>query len=181
MESVRKVFKEATGASIGWAIVMIVLGVLAVVLPLQSSIAVSIVVSWLVVLAGIAYFASAFAGRNAAAFIWRLLIGAVYILCGGYTALHPGLALASLTIVLGVMFALEGMFELVMFFQFRGFSGSGWVLFDALVTLLLAYLIMRPWPSSSSWAIGLILGINLIFTGCTVLMYSLAARRALRL
>jgi uncharacterized membrane protein HdeD (DUF308 family) len=65
------------------------------------------------------------------------------------------------------------------FFQFRTFTGSGWVLFDAIVTLLLAFIIMRPWPSSSSWAIGIILGIDLILSGSIVLVYSLAARKTL--
>jgi uncharacterized membrane protein HdeD (DUF308 family) len=66
-----------------------------------------------------------------------------------------------------------------MFVQFRVYSGSGWILFDAIVTLLLAYLIWRPWPSSSTWAIGTILGINLILSGFTWLMCSIAARRTL--
>jgi len=179
MESTRKLFKEVTGASIGWAVVMILLGFLAVVLPLATGIAVSIVVSWLIVFGGIAYLASAFAGRNAGAFIWRMLIGVVYVLGGGYLAFHPGLALESLTVVLAGIFVMEGVLELITFFQFRVYSGSGWVLFDALVTLLLAYLIVRPWPVSSTWAIGTILGINLIFSGFSVLMYSLTARRTL--
>ncbi|MGA8741982.1 MAG: DUF308 domain-containing protein, partial [Terracidiphilus sp.] len=138
-----------------------------------------VLVSWIIVLGGLAYLASAFASRSAGAFIWRMLIGIVYVFGGGYLAFHPGFALESLTFVLAVIFVMEGVLELIMFFQFRGYSGSGWVLFDALVTLLLAYLIVRPWPSSSTWAIGTILGINLIFSGCTVLMYSLAARRIL--
>jgi len=66
-----------------------------------------------------------------------------------------------------------------MFFQFRLSSGSGWILFDAIVTLLLAYLIWRPWPSSSTWAIGTILGINLITSGFTWLMCSIAVRKTL--
>ena len=108
-----------------------------------------------------------------------MLIWVVYVAGGGYLAFHPGLALQSLTVVLAVIFAIEGVLELVTFFQFRVYPGSGWALFDAIVTLLLAYLIARPWPSSSTWAIGTILGINLIFSGLTVLMYSLTARRTL--
>jgi uncharacterized membrane protein HdeD (DUF308 family) len=158
---------------------MILLGFLAVILPHASGIAISVLVSWLIVLGGLAYLASAFAGRSAGAFIWRMMIGVVYILGGGYLALHPGLALESLTIVLAVIFALEGVLELVTFFLFRLYAGSGWVLFDALVTLLLAGLILVPWPSSSTWAIGIILGINLIFSGVTVLMYSLAVRKTM--
>ncbi len=177
MGNTRNVFKEVTGASIGWAVIMIVLGILAVILPLATGIAVSVVVAWLIVFAGLAYLASAFAGRSAGGFIWRMLIGLVYVFGGGYLGLHPQLALESFTIVMAVIFAFEGVMELVMFFQFRAFAGSGWVLFDAIVTLLLAGLVAVPWPSSSNWAIGIILGVNLIFSGFTVLMYSLTARR----
>ncbi|MGP8175197.1 MAG: HdeD family acid-resistance protein [Terracidiphilus sp.] len=179
MGTVKNVIKEVTGASIGWGVIMIVLGLLAVILPFATGIAVSVVVSWLIVVTGLAYVVSAFAGRNARAFIWRLLIGLVYVLGGGYLGLHPNLALLSFTIVMAVIFAIEGVLELVTFFQFRGFLGSGWVLFDAIVTLLLAVLVGLPWPSSSNWAIGVILGVNLTFTGATVLMYSAAARKAL--
>jgi uncharacterized membrane protein HdeD (DUF308 family) len=179
MATVKNLIKEVTGASIGWGVVMILLGILAVILPFATGIAVSVIVSWLIVVAGLAYVASAFAGRNAGAFIWRLLIGLVYVLGGGYLGLHPQLALVSFTVVMAVIFAFEGVLDLVMFFKFRTFTGSGWVLFDAIVTLALAVLVALPWPSSSNWAIGVILGVNLIFTGVTVLMYSVEARKVL--
>ncbi len=179
MKSVKKAIKEVTGASIGWAVVMILLGILAVILPRASGIAVSVLVSWLIVLYGLAHLASAFASRNAGAFIWRLLIGVVYILGGGYLALHPGIALVSLTVVLAVIFVVEGLLELGTYFLLRVYSGSGWILLHALSALVLAYLIVLPWPSSSGWAIGIILGINLIFSGVTVLMYSLVVRGTL--
>ncbi len=179
MGTVKNVIKEVTGASIGWGVIIIVLGMLALILPFATGIAVSVVVSWLIVVAGLAYLGSAFAGRNAGAFIWRVLIGLAYVLGGGYLGLHPHLALESFTIVMAVIFAIEGVSGLVTFFQFRGFVGSGWVLFDAIVTLALAVMVGLPWPFSSIWAIGVILGVNLIFTGTTVLMYSVAARKAL--
>ena len=178
-QSTTNIFKQAAGASIGWGIVMILLGVLALFLPLATGIGVSIAVAWIIVFGGIAYVASAFAARGAGSFLWRLLIGAVYILGGLYLAFNPGLALASLTLAMAVMFFMEGVLETVMFFQFRTLPGSGWFLFDGLVTLFLAYLIWRPWPGSSIWAIGTILGINLITSGFTRLMYSVAARRTL--
>jgi uncharacterized membrane protein HdeD (DUF308 family) len=179
MESVKKAVKEVTGASIGCAVVMIVLGLLAVILPHALGIAVSVVFAWLIVFSGVVYLAFAFTSLSAGRLIWRLMIGAVYILGGGYLAFHPGIALESLTVVLAVVFALEAMLELTSFFMFRLVPGSGWVLFDALVTLLLAGLILYPWPSSSTWAIGIILGVNLIFSGVTVLLYSVAARKTM--
>jgi uncharacterized membrane protein HdeD (DUF308 family) len=178
-QSTTNIFKQAAGASIGWGLIMILLGVLALFLPLATGIGVSIAVAWIIVFGGIAYVASAFAARGAGSFLWRLLIGAVYILGGLYLAFNPGLALASTTFAMAVMFFIEGALETVLFFQFRALPGSGWALFDGLLTLCLAYLIWRPWPGSSIWAIGTILGINLITSGFTRLMYSVAARRTL--
>jgi uncharacterized membrane protein HdeD (DUF308 family) len=165
--------------SIGCGIVMIVLGTVALFLPLATGIAVSVMIAWLIILGGCAYAAYAFASRGAGDFIWRLLIGVTYIVGGGYLAFHPQLALESFTVVMAVIFLLEGVLETVTFFQFRVYSGSGWILFDAIVSLLLAYLIWQPWPSSSVWAIGTILGVNLIVSGLVRVMYSVAARRTL--
>jgi uncharacterized membrane protein HdeD (DUF308 family) len=179
-QSTTDIFKQAAGASIGWGIVMIALGILALFLPLATGIGISIAAAWIIVFSGIAYVASAFAARGAGSFLWRLLIGAVYILGGLYLAFNPGLALASFTLAMAVIFFIEGVLETLVFFQFRTLPGSGWVLFDGLVTLFLAYLIWRPWPGSSTWAIGTILGINLITSGFTRLMYSVAAHRTLQ-
>src|ERR1017187_531570 len=140
-QSTTGIFKQAAGASIGWGVAMIVLGILALFLPLATGIGVSIAVGWIIVFSGIAYVASAFAARGAGSFVWRLLIGAVYIVGGFYLAFNPGLALASLTLAMALMFFFEGVLETVVFFQFRTLPGSGWVLFDGLVTLFLAYLI----------------------------------------
>jgi uncharacterized membrane protein HdeD (DUF308 family) len=109
-----------------------------------------------------------------------MLIGIVDVVGGVYLAFHPGLALESLTLVVAVIFFLESVLEIVVFFQFRALSGSGWILFDGIVTLLLAYLIWRPWPSSSVWAIGILLGVSLIVSGFTRLMLTVAARKALK-
>lgn len=174
------VFKEVTGISIGWAVLMIVLGFLAVALPLATGIGVSMLVSWIVVFGGFVYLAYAFAAKGAGAFLWRMLIGIVYIVGGFYLAFHPGLALASLTLVLAAILFAEGVLDIIVFFQFRSLSGSGWVLLDGIATLFLGIVIGYPWPFSSAWAIGILVGINLIMSGFTRLMYSVAARRALK-
>jgi uncharacterized membrane protein HdeD (DUF308 family) len=173
------ILRKAAVGSIGWGIVMIVLGLLALFLPLATGIGISIIVGWIIVFSGVAYVASTFAARGAGSFLWRLLIGAIYIVGGLYLVFHLGLALESLTLAMALMFFFEGLLETVVFFLFRILPGSGWVLFNGLVTLFLAYLIWRPWPGSSTWAIGTILGINLIMSGFTRLMYSVAARRTL--
>jgi uncharacterized membrane protein HdeD (DUF308 family) len=179
-QSTTDVFKEATGMSIGWAIAMIVLGFLAILMPFTTGIAVSIFVGWIMVFSGFAYLAYAFVAQGAGSFIWRVLVGAAYVVGGGYLAFHPGIALESLTLVVAAIFFIEGVTEMVVFFQFRSLPGAGWILFDGIVTLILSYLIWRPWPFSSTWAIGTLLGVNLIVSGFTRLMYSVEARKTLK-
>jgi len=179
-QSTTDVFKEASGMSIGWAIVMIVLGFVAILMPFTTGIAVSIFVGWIMVFSGFAYLAYAFAAQGAGSFIWRVLVGAAYVVGGGYLAFHPGIALESLTLVVAAIFFIEGVTEMVVFFQFRSLPGAGWILFDGIVTLILSYLIWRPWPSSSIWAIGTLFGVNLIVSGFTRLMYSVEARKTLK-
>ena len=179
-QSITDTLKQATGMSIGMAVLMIVLGFLAILLPFATGIGISILVSWIIVFSGFAHLAFAFAARGAGSFLWRMLLGIIYVVGGFYLAFHPGLALESLTLVVAAIFLIEGIFEIIVFFQFRALSGAGWILFDGIVTLLLAYVIWRPWPASSQWAIGTLVGINLIVSGATRLMYSMAARKAVK-
>ena len=176
-EPVANALKQAAGASIGWGVVMILLGLIAIFLPFAAGIGVSVAFGWIIVLFGVAFIAGAFAARGAGSFLWRLLIGAVYLVGGVYLAFHPGLALESLTLAMAIMFFFEGIMEVAAYFQFRSIGGSVWVLTNGILTLILAYLIWKPWPSSSMWAIGTLLGINLIVSGMTRVMYSVAARR----
>ncbi len=179
-QSATDVLKQATRVSIGWAVLMIVLGFLAVALPLATGIGVAIMVAWIIVFSGFAYFAYAFAAQGAGAFLWRMLIGIVYVVGGLYLVFHPGLALQSLTLVVAAILFAEGVLQMVVFFQSRSLPGSGWVLFDSIMTLVLGFLIAYPWPFSSAWAIGTLVGVNLLVSGFTRLMYSLAARTELK-
>ena len=170
--------RDVTGLSIGWALLMIVFGFLAVVLPMATGIGISILVGWLIVLSGFVHVAYAFSAMHAGSFLWRMLIGIVYVIGGAFLAFNPAFTLVSLTLLMAAIFFMEGLLEIVAFFAFRH-AGSGWMLFDGLVTLLLGYLIWSPWPLSSAWAIGLLLGINLMMSGFTLLMYSVHTRRTL--
>ena len=176
---ISKVFKVIAGESIGWSVVMIVLGLLAGILPLTTGIAISAVVAWIMVLTGLTYVVSAVADRRAGAFVWRLWIGLVYIVGGCCLAFHSQIALDTLGLAIATIFVIESILEIVAFFQFRSYAGSVWALFDSVVTLLMAFLIVFPWPKSSSWVIGIILGINLMITGLAVLIYSLATRKTI--
>jgi uncharacterized membrane protein HdeD (DUF308 family) len=171
------IIKKASGWLIGMAVVFILLGMMAIIEPGVAGLAVTILVGWLLIFGGVAHLVAAFSGGGAGRVIWQVLIGIVYIFGGGYFLTHPLLALGTLTLLLAVIILSEAVFEVIAYFRMRGEGGSGWLLVNALITLLLGGLIWFHWPSSSVWAIGILVGVNLLMTGISRLMFGLAARQ----
>lgn len=168
--------KKSVGWSIGLSVLMIVAGILAIASPLAAGIAVNLLVAWLLVFSGCAHLVFAWHGRGGGGFVWELLVGILYIFIGVYLLMHPLAGLASLTIALAIYLFLEAILEFVLGFILRPLPGTGWLVFDGIVTLILAVMIWRTWPSSTAWVIGTLVGISMLFSGTARLMLSLAAR-----
>lgn len=169
--------RQASGWSILWGVLLIAFGIVAISSPLLAAVAVNALIAWLIILAGVVHLVVAFHGHGAGSLIWKLLVGLAYIFIGGYLLVHPLLGVASLTLLLASLFLIEGVLDIVLYFNLRPARGAGWVLFDGLVTLLLAVFIGMHWPSSSAWAIGTLVGVSMIMSGVARLMMSLAVRR----
>src|SRR5581483_947494 len=161
----RSVSGSASGWSIVWGILLIIFGALAIGWPLFAAMAVSALLAWLIVLAGFDHLIYAFNTKAGGGVIWAVLVGLAYIAVGIYMVTHPLIRLASLTLLLAALFLVEGVLEVVGYFQTRRRSGSGWLLFDGIITLLLGALIWAHWPSSSLWAIGSLVGASMIVSG----------------
>jgi uncharacterized membrane protein HdeD (DUF308 family) len=172
--------RPGSGPSILWSILLIVLGLLAIALPIETSLAVVIVIGWLVLFHGIGQLIHAFQSKGAGHIAWKLLVAVVYLVAGAYLLFHPGVGAATLTFVLAIFFFAEGVVDIAAYFSTRRISGSGWMLLDGIITLILGVMIWRHWPSSSVWVIGLLVGISLLMTGMTRLMMALALRRLAR-
>jgi uncharacterized membrane protein HdeD (DUF308 family) len=175
------IFKRTTGWGIAFSILLIVLGLVAIALPLIAAIAVTSVVAWLMIFGGLAHLSVAFSSRGAGSVFWELLVSIAYIVAGGYMVLHPLIGAATLTLLLTSFFLVEGILEIAAFFQARRHGGAGWMLFDGIVTLALAALIWAHWPSSAAWAIGTIVGVSMLISGWKWLMISIISRKALPL
>lgn len=171
------ILKTASGWFIAMAVVFIILGMLAIIEPGVAGLAVTLLVGWLLIFGGVAHFIAAFSGGGAGRVLWQALIGIVYVVGGVYFLMHPLLGLGTLTLMLGIIITAEAVFEIIAYFRMRGHSGSGWMLMNAVITLLLGALIWFHWPSSSVWAIGTLVGVNLLMTGFSRLMVGLAARK----
>jgi len=168
--------KKSVGWSIGLSVLMILAGIVAIASPLAAGIAINVLVAWLLVFSGCVHLVFSWYTPTTGGFLWELLVAILYIAIGVYMLVHPATGLISLTIALAAYLLLESILEFVLGFKLRPLPGSGWLLFDGAVTLILAVMIWRSWPSSSAWAIGLLVGVSMLFSGTSRLMLSLAAR-----
>ena len=170
--------ENVAGYSVGLAILMIVLGCVAMVMPMITGIAVSVMFGWIVLIGGFVYVGYAFTATGVGAFLWRMLISLVYVVGGSYLILNTGLTLGVLTFVLACIFVVEGLFQIFAFFALRAMPGAGWILLDGVVSIMLGALVAYNWPGSSTWAIGTIVGVNLLTSGFTRLFYSASVKAA---
>ena len=161
-----------------WGILMLIGGVLAMTLPFASGIGVAIVIGWVLLASGVWHLLFGFrSGSGVGGFLWQLLLAIVYGAAGLMLLLYPLAGLAWLTLVLATFLLIEAGLELVLYFNIRGRVNAGWVLVDAIITLLLGILIWARGPFSSVWAIGTLGGVSLIFSGISRLMLSSALSR----
>ncbi len=169
--------KESLNWSIALSILLIVAGFLTITIPQIAGIAVNLMVGWLLIFSGAVHIVYSWQTRSKGGLVWEILLGLVYALIGGYLLAYPALGLVSLTLGLAFYLFAEAVLELVMSYTLRPVPGSGWLLFDGIITLILAVMIWRTWPSNADWVLGTLVGISMVFSGIPRLVISLAARR----
>jgi uncharacterized membrane protein HdeD (DUF308 family) len=137
---------------------------------------VATLVAWLLLWSAGLHLVFAWRSGSAGAALWEILLGIAYGVIGFYLLAHPAAGLASLTFAVAIYLFVEGILELMLAFQLR--TGTGWLVLDGVVTLVLAAMIWSTWPSSSEWVLGTLVGISMLLSGITRLMMSLAVHRA---
>ena len=159
------------------SVLIMIAGFLAIALPSIAGIAFTLIVGWMLIFAGVLHIVFAFRSAGASAVIWQVLLGIVYGFIGVYILMHPVAGLAGLTFAIAVYLFVAAVIELVLAYQLRPAQGTGWLVFDSIVTFILAAMIWSTWPSSSAWTVGLLVGISMLFSGLSRLMLSLSVRR----
>src|SRR5260221_13337897 len=116
--------QKVANFGIGLSAVLIVLGLIAVILPMGTGISIAILVSWMLVLARFAHLAQAFFTTHGSSAVWRFVVGLAYVVGGFYLVFHPALGLASLTLWLASIFVVEGAMRIAFFFAIRAQAGA---------------------------------------------------------
>jgi uncharacterized membrane protein HdeD (DUF308 family) len=170
--------KRGAGFSIFIGIMLVILGILAIGSPLMAGIAVAYLVGTFVLVGGILQTAFAFRAKSWGWGILTFLLGALTVALGIVMIADPLWNLGLLTIFLAVYFFVDGAVEIVHAFQVRPIGGWGWMLFSGIVAVLLAIMIWRQWPLSGAWAIGILVGVKILFNGWAMIALGMAARGA---
>ena len=161
-------------------ILLLVLGAAAIALPPIATLAFTIVLGWLFLLSGVMGLVTTFWMRRAPGFWWSLISAALGIVVGGLLLARPISGALSLTIVLVAFFIIEGAASIMFALDHRReLSGQwGWMLMSGIVDLVLAALVFGGLPSTAAWAIGLLVGINMVFGGSALIAMALHAKNA---
>jgi len=171
---------EALRENWGWllalGLVLIVLGVLA----LGSSVLVTqvwaVLLGVVLLIGGVLQIVQMVSARGWRGGLWHLAAGVLYAVAGGLLIAEPLVGAAWLTLFLAAFFLVDGVFKVVMAFQLRDHPNWGWLLLDGVVLVALGVLLWSEWPASGLFAIGLFIGIQMIFTGAGFAALALSAR-----
>ena len=156
-----------------WGWIVLIMGILALASPFVSGIAIAYLVGAMLVVAGVSRLIEAFQGGG----FWEGVLGVISAVAGVITIAHPLLGLASITMVLIVYFMMLGISEIVGAFQVRPEQGWGFLLFSGVVSLILSFMLWNQWPLSGTWAVGVLVGVQLIFSGMTMITLGSAVKR----
>ena len=165
-----------------YGVLMIALGMFAIVAPGVATLAVTLMVGWLLLFGGaFGLFAVISGGTSAPAFWWNLLTSIVYFLAGLSVLTRPMAGVITLTIIFAAYLLAGGVMRIMMGFGYRSQIPGAWfwLLFSGIVDLVLAFIIMSGLPGTAEWVIGLLVGINLLMMGFSIVMIALAVRRSL--
>jgi uncharacterized membrane protein HdeD (DUF308 family) len=159
-------------------IILFVLGVLAVVVPPIATIAVAILIGWLLLVSGVVGLIATLRARSAPGFVWSLVSAILGIVAGIVLLGWPLSGALSLTLILTVFLVLEGVVSILYALEHKRELSGRWsaMLFSGIVDLILAGIIFAGLPGTAAWAIGLLVGINLVFGGSALIAMALHAR-----
>lgn len=174
----RRLIADKWGWFLAVGIVLIVAGLAAVAFPFISTVAAKIMLGWLFLIGGVVMIIHAFQAPAWSGFLWSLLIGLLYAVAGAYLAFFPLTGLLTLAILLAALFFAEGIMEVIMAFRVRPHEGWGFLLLSGIAALAVGVLIAMDLPGSATWALGLLVGINMLFTGSSYVALALAGRKA---
>lgn len=159
-------------------ITLVVFGILLLLSPVAAGELVVMLVALVLVLTGLAQVFQAFRAQNRAEVLVTGFLGIVVAGLGVMVWFNPEIGSGFLTALLMIFFVTHGLWKMTTAWRFRGLRGWGWLMASGLLSLILVYLLWAQWPLAGAWAIGVFIGLDLVLSGISMIILSLATRRA---
>jgi uncharacterized membrane protein HdeD (DUF308 family) len=177
-KAVMAAIHEHWGLFLAEGIILVILGMAAIIVPVIATLAATLVIGWLFLISGVVGLVTTFWMKHAPGFWWALLSAVIGIAAGLVLLVWPVSGVLSLTLVLIAFFVIEGIATIMYAIDHRNqLSGRwGWMLASGIVDLILAGIIFAGLPGTAAWALGLLVGINMLFGGTAMIGMALAAR-----
>lgn len=168
--------KQHRGSLLVAGIISLILGTIAILAPLAATVAVVWIIGAVILVQGVIQLIHCFKSAQWSAFAWNLLWAVVYIIAGGLILARPLLGAVTITLLLAAFFIVEGVVKLGLAMKLKPAPRWGWVFFSGIMGLVLGLIIFAGWPGDSLAIMGLLLGIDLIFGGWSMIMLASAAK-----
>ncbi len=172
----QKELRRTWRALMAIGIAAIVVGCIAIIIPAAFSVGTAIFIGWILIIVGAFLVAAAFNATTVGTVVWRLLWAFLTVIVGFWLVIEPHNGTLTLTFVLGLYFLIMGATRIMVAFAARGQQGAGLVGLSGIAGLLIGILVLVKLPSSADWAIGLLVGIDLIFAGWTLVSIALVGK-----
>ncbi len=176
IESIAPAIKKVSPWLIVWSTVTFVSGILAIILPLTISFGIALVIGCLILAAGIGHLFFAFETRSAGGFLLQILVSLLYAMAAICLLVNPLFSVLSLSLFLAIFLLLEGILAFALYFRLRRFHHSIWLLIDGIGTSVLGMLMLSQWPPASPEIIGALIGISLMLSAVSRLIFTMAIR-----
>jgi len=151
-------------------IVLLILGVLAIILPTLFTLGIEVLIGILLVVGGAVSIYRSYTLKGLPGSTMSLGMGILSVIVGVLFLGYPLHGMVALTVMLGVLFLIKGVAEISIALQHRHWVAWGWILFSGFVSILIALVLLLALPQTATWALGLLVGINMLFSGVWLLM-----------
>lgn len=168
--------RENRGWFIALGVLLIIVGIICIAYPLMATVTVKVFMGWMFLIGGIGEVFHAFSTSTWRGFLWNLLVGLLYVFVGAWLAFFPLTGIITLTLLLAIMFIAEGVMKFVLGFDLRPADGWFWVVLSGVVGVVVGILLIAGLPSTAGWAIGLLAGVNFLFSGWAFIAMPMLAK-----
>ena len=176
-DELMRVLNQHTGTATTMGVALLILGLLSLAAPLVAGLSIVLIMGVMILLGGISQLFFAFKAGSFGQGLLTSLMAFLTVLVGAYMISNPGIALATLTLILAAWFVVVGACEIFWALRLRPLSGWGVTLFSGIVSFLLGLMVWRQFPVSGAWAIGVLAGIKLVFSGWWLIIIGRGVKR----